>query len=73
NRIEETCAIARRSLEAEGVRQKKHFDKKAKFRTFQKGDRVLLLLPCKTNKLELAWRGPYNVEERVGEADYKIK
>nr|KAG5702560.1 hypothetical protein BaRGS_003720 [Batillaria attramentaria] len=73
NRIEETCAIARKSLEAEGVRQKKHFDKKAKFRTFQKGDRVLLLLPCKTNKLELAWRGPYNVEERVGEADYKIK
>ncbi|KAK7480042.1 hypothetical protein BaRGS_00028679 [Batillaria attramentaria] len=70
NRIEETCAIARKSLEAEGVRQKKHFDKKAKFRTFQKGDRVLLLLPCKTNKLELAWR---NVEERVGEADYKIK
>lgn len=73
NRIEETCEIARKSLEKEAVRQKKHFDKKAKPRSFQKGDKVLLLLPCKTNKLELAWRGPYTVEERIGEADYKVK
>jgi transposase InsO family protein len=73
NRIEETCAIARNALEKEGTRQKKHFDKRAKMRVFSEGDRVLLLLPCKTNKLELAWRGPYVVEERVGEADYRVK
>ena len=73
NRIEETCKIAQKSLEKEGVRQKKHFDRHAKVRTFKPGDRVLLLLPCKNNKLEMAWRGPFEVSKRVGESDYSIK
>lgn len=73
NKIEETCKIARQSLEKEAVRQKKHFDRKARVRVFSEGQRVLLLLPCKHNKLEMAWRGPYVIEERVGECDYRVK
>ena len=37
------------------------------------GDSVLLLLPTENNKLTLAWRGPYEVAERVGEVDYRIR
>jgi len=37
------------------------------------GDSVLLRLPTENNKLTLAWRGPYAVGEKVGEADYKIR
>nr|KAG5695417.1 hypothetical protein BaRGS_033542 [Batillaria attramentaria] len=37
------------------------------------GSRVLLLLPTKRNKLEMAWQGPYEVVERAGEADYRIR
>ncbi|XP_070173431.1 uncharacterized protein [Littorina saxatilis] len=73
DRIEETCKIAREHLCEEAVRQKKHYDRGAKRRTFEAGDRALLLLPLKKNKLEMAWRGPYVVEERVGECDYRIR
>ena len=73
NRIEETCRLAKESVCKESARQKLHFDKKAKPRTFTEGDKVLLLLPTKHNKLEMAWRGPFPVEKRVGECDYQIK
>ena len=55
NRVEETCKIARESLRHASAKQKAHFDKKAKPRSFQVGSQVLLLLPWKKNKLE--WRG----------------
>lgn len=73
NRIEETCKIARENLERQAVKYKKYFDRKAKARSFKEGDKVLLLLPEKQNKLEMCWRGPFAVEERVGEADYRIR
>jgi hypothetical protein len=72
NRIEETCELARRSLKSAGKKQKLHFDKRAKPRTFKEGDLVLLLLPTQHNKLQMSWRGPFPVLERVGECDYRI-
>ena len=73
NRIEETCKLVQRNLRQSGDRYKKHFDKKARVRTFKAGDQVLLLLPTKHNKLEMSWRGPFRVEERQGPCDYWIK
>jgi len=32
-----------------------------------------LLLPTENNKLTLAWRGPYEVVQKVGEVDYTRK
>jgi len=37
------------------------------------GESVLLPLPTENSKLTLAWRGPYEVVERVGQVDYRIK
>ena len=71
NRLEETCALARRSLQSASARYAKHFDKKAKARRVDVGSKVLLL-PCKQNKLELAWQGPFEVVEKVGECDYRL-
>jgi hypothetical protein len=73
NRIEETCKLAQQNLQTASQKQKRHFDKKAKRRTFQAGEQVLLLLPTKHNKLQMAWRGPYEVVERVGDCDYRIR
>ena len=72
NRIEETCKIAQQQLERESVKYKRYFDKKTKPRVFPVGSRVLLLLPHKLNKLEMSWRGPFIVEQRVGDCDYQI-
>ena len=73
NRIEDTCKIAQTALEEEGVRQKTHFDRKARMRTFREGERVLLLRPLKHNKLQMEWQCPYPVLGRVGEVYYHVK
>jgi hypothetical protein len=73
SRIEETCKIARENLAKASQKQKLHFDRKAKKRTLDVGSKVLLLLPIKKNKLQLSWRGPYKVVERLNDLDYRIQ
>ncbi|XP_076465351.1 uncharacterized protein LOC143297064 [Babylonia areolata] len=73
NRIAESCAMAQENLTRAATRYKRHFDAKAKSRTFKRGDKVLILIPTKANKLELAWQGPYEVLDRVSEPDYKLR
>ena len=72
NRIEETCKVARESLERASQTQKRHFDRRAKPRFFTEGEEVLLLLPEKNNKLQMSWRGPYRVVQRVNSCDYLV-
>eukprot|EP00745_Piridium_sociabile_P016607 TRINITY_DN2466_c0_g1_i7.p1 TRINITY_DN2466_c0_g1~~TRINITY_DN2466_c0_g1_i7.p1 ORF type:complete len:1403 (+),score=222.61 TRINITY_DN2466_c0_g1_i7:99-4307(+) len=73
NKIAESCEVARGALEAASSRYKKYFDVKAKPRGFRVGDKVLILRPVKSNKLEMEWRGPYPVVEKTGMADYNIE
>ena len=73
NRIEETCTLARENLLTAQQRYKKHFDKTARLRTMDVGERVLVMLPTDHNKLLLRWKGPYPIVEKVGLADYRIQ
>ena len=72
NRIEETCKVARESLEVASQIQKRHFDRRAKHRSFKEGDEVLLLLPERNNKLQMSWKGPYKVVRRINTCDYHV-
>ena len=72
NRLEDTCKVARESLERAAATQKRHFDKRAKPRSFTEGDEVLLLLPENNNKLQMSWKGPYKVVRRVNSCDYQV-
>ena len=71
-RLDQTLKIAKETLENSQARYKKYFDKKAKDRSFQPGDHVLVLLPTNNNKLLMQWKGPYNVEKIVNRNDYLI-
>ena len=73
DRLESTCRVARTELEKSSRRYKKHFDVKARERTFNCGDRALLLLPTSSNKLLLQWRGPYKVVGKVSRHNYKLQ
>ena len=73
NKIEETCKIAKEELSKAHRVQAKHFDRRSKHRTLKPGQQVLLLLPAKHNKLELTWKGPYKVIEKLGDVDYRIQ
>ena len=71
-RFEQTCQMAQENLKGAQQNQKRYYDKKAKNRQFEVGDKVLLLLPTSRNKLLMQWNGPFTVVEKVGHCDYRI-
>ncbi|XP_042149478.1 uncharacterized protein LOC120845798 [Ixodes scapularis] len=73
NRLEETCKIAHEELARSGARYARYYNRKAKERTFQPGEKVLLLLPTDNHKLLLQWKGPFLVTRKTGEVDYEIQ
>ena len=72
-RIEETCKIAQREIEKTQIKNERYYNRRARYRKFDIGDKVLLLLPVKMNKMMLNWVGPYTVRDKVGEFDYRIE
>ena len=72
-RLEDSLKLAQEELEKSQKQYKRHYDRKAKPRRLEVGDRVLILLPTDSNKLLMQWRGPYAVESRVGANDYRVK
>ncbi|KAL8569564.1 hypothetical protein ACOMHN_044702 [Nucella lapillus] len=73
NKIEDTCKIARESLAKAAQTHKKEFDKRAAPRKLKVGDKVLLLLPGRQNKLQMSWKGPFLVTGKKGLNDYVVK
>ena len=71
-RLEQTCQLARDNLKKVQFKLKIYYDKRARSRKFDVGDKVLLLLPTESNKLLLQWKGPYEVVEIVNRMDYKV-
>ena len=53
-------------------KQNGFYDKRARSRKFDMGDKVLLLLPSESNKVLFQWNGPYEVLEVVNVMNYKI-
>ena len=54
-------------------KQKQHYDRSAKCRSFEVGDQVFALLPTAANKLKLRWTGPYKVSKKVSPVDYEVE
>ena len=52
---------------------KKWYDKRARDITLVEGDKVLVLLPTRTEKLLAKWKGPYKVLRKVGRVNYEIE
>ena len=73
DRIEQTCALAHEHLSTASKKQAKYFNRTAVARKLQVGDQVLILLPERNNKLQMTWRGPFVVVDRIGAANYKIQ
>ena len=71
-RLEKTCKLAQDNVRKLDIRQNAFYDKRARSRKFDVGDKVLLLLPSESNKVLLQWNGPYEVLEVVNTMNYKI-
>ena len=71
-RLQKTCKLAQDNVRKLDIKQNAFYDKRAKSRKFDIGDKVLLLLPSESNKVLLQWNGPYEVLEVVNMMNYKI-
>ena len=69
----ETCQLAQEEIAKVQKRNRTYYNRRSRERRLNIGDSVLLLLPTENYKLTLAWRGPYEVVEKLGEVDYKIR
>ena len=71
-RLEATCRLARENLQKSSEKYRKYYNKGARNRQMSKGEKVLILLPTASNKLQMQWKGPYEIIERLGKVDYRI-
>lgn len=72
DRLEKTCEMARENLRGAASEQRRYYNQKARIRNMEVGERVLVLLPTKTNKLLMQWKGPYHIVKKQSEMDYTL-
>ena len=70
--MRKNCKLAQDNVRKLDIKQNAFYDKRARSRKFDVGDKVLLLLPSESNKVLLQWNGPYEVLEVVNMMNYKI-
>ncbi|XP_078234087.1 uncharacterized protein LOC144583660 [Pogona vitticeps] len=73
NDLRRNLELAAENLQAQKVRQKTWYDHKARERRFDPGEEVLWLRPCRENKLQLKWAGPYRVISKMSDLNYLIE
>ncbi|XP_063613940.1 uncharacterized protein LOC134787153 [Penaeus indicus] len=71
-RLQETCKLAQKELEKAGDSYQYYYDKRAREREVNVGDKVLLLLPTSHNKLLLQWQGPFEVVKKANRYNYVL-
>ncbi len=75
--LENVYNLARESLGASAVKQKRHYDLKAIDEPYRKGDLVWLVNKSrrkgKCPKLQPKWLGPMQVIDKLNDVTYKIK
>ena len=64
--------VAREHLKSSQQTMKECYDRKAKSRQFEVGDKVLVLLPMQGDALTAKFSGPYVVEKQLGKENYLV-
>ena len=54
-------------------RRKENYDKNAKERNFQVGEKVRYRIPGKLSALAESWEGPFIIQKKLGEVNYQIQ
>ena len=62
----EMTELVQQNLAGAQATQKKWYDKTARSKKLEAGDKVLVLLPSTSSKLLAQWQGPYRVIRPVG-------
>jgi len=71
-RLRNAIDMANEHASAERSKAKLWYDRKARLRTFEVGDKVLVLLPTPGKGLHAKYSGPYEIIKRIGSLDYVV-
>ncbi len=71
-RLHTVWKLAKHLLSSVQSQIKSHYDQKAVPRSFQAGDKVLILLPVPGSALQAKFTGPYEIKEELGDTDYVV-
>ena len=73
DRVSAIYPIVREHMEKAQREQQASYNRPAQPREFKPGDRVLVLVPTADCKFLATWQGPYEIIERVGEVNYRVR
>ena len=73
DRMVQVWPIVRDHLQRAQQAQARVYNWGAQLRVFRPGDLVLVLVPTAKCKFLAKWQGPYEVVERVGEVNYRVR
>uniref|UniRef100_A0A8C5C6I6 Gypsy retrotransposon integrase-like protein 1 n=1 Tax=Gadus morhua TaxID=8049 RepID=A0A8C5C6I6_GADMO len=73
DRMARVWPIVRGHLQQAQQAQARVYNRGAQPRTFQPGELVLVLVPTAECRFLAKWQGPYEVVERVGEVNYRVR
>jgi len=71
-RLRHALDVANTQATQERSKAKVWYDRRARLRTFQPGDKVFVLMPMLGKPLHAKYHGPYAVEQQLGPVDYII-
>uniref|UniRef100_A0A8C5LXD0 Integrase catalytic domain-containing protein n=1 Tax=Leptobrachium leishanense TaxID=445787 RepID=A0A8C5LXD0_9ANUR len=72
DRIAAVMPLVREHMEQAQEAQRRVYNRGAKVRSFNPGDRVLVLVPTVESKFLAKWQGPYEIIEKIGDVNYKV-
>ena len=72
DRIASMADLVGENMQKAQETQKRWYDRNAREKTLEPGEKVLVLLPTSSNKLLAQWQGPYTVEKRVSDVTYQV-
>ena len=72
SRLAKACEIAKSNLKQSQKKMKVWYDRRAKQRSFEPNEKVLILFPVVGSPLQARYHGPYVVERKLNEVNYII-
>uniref|UniRef100_A0A8C5PLJ4 ribonuclease H n=1 Tax=Leptobrachium leishanense TaxID=445787 RepID=A0A8C5PLJ4_9ANUR len=72
DRIAAVMPLVREHMEQAQEAQRRVYNRGAKMRSFNPGDKVLVLVPTAESKFLAKWQGPYEIVEKKSEVNYKV-
>ncbi|KYO28110.1 hypothetical protein Y1Q_0005104 [Alligator mississippiensis] len=71
-KLTDMMKVARDSLGQAQEKQSTWYDEKAHLCTFERGNKVMVFLPLKTDKLQAAWEGPHVILDELEDVTYVV-